>query len=70
MVGDDRFVLQTVVSGKEKLVKIREELASSQQNSTTDNDAGEKLAYERLQILSSDAAEAKATKILAGLARR
>ncbi|KAK0595890.1 hypothetical protein LWI29_010899 [Acer saccharum] len=79
VVGDDRPAIQAVVSANEELVKLREEVASLQNSSYAaggededyDNgdDSGEKLAelYERLQILGSDAAEAQASKILAGL---
>ncbi|GAB4828252.1 ABC transporter F member 4 [Ancistrocladus abbreviatus] len=74
VVGDDRTALQAVVSANEELVKLREEVASLQDSSSAgdengDDDSGEKLAelYERLQLLGSDAAEAQASKILAGL---
>ncbi|KAJ0247006.1 ABC transporter F family member 4 [Hirschfeldia incana] len=73
VVGDDKSALLAVVSANEELVKLREEAAalvnSSADNEEDDDDSGEKLAevYERLQILGSDAAEAQASKILAGL---
>ncbi|KAE7995694.1 hypothetical protein FH972_000465 [Carpinus fangiana] len=80
VVGDDRTALEAVVSANEELVKLRNEVASLQnlssspegENEVEDSygdDAGEKLAelYEKLQILGSDAAEAQASKILAGL---
>ncbi|KAL3718729.1 hypothetical protein ACJRO7_003786 [Eucalyptus globulus] len=80
VTGDDRSALEAVVSADEELVKVREEVASLQNLSSADgadgegeagiaDDAGEKLAelYEKLQILGSDAAEAQASKILAGL---
>ncbi|KAK4797838.1 hypothetical protein SAY86_030164 [Trapa natans] len=77
VVGDDKSALQAVVSANEELLKIRQEVALLQNSSDGaenegDNDvddAGEKLAelYEKLQILGSDAAEAQASKILAGL---
>ncbi|GKV35649.1 hypothetical protein SLEP1_g43892 [Rubroshorea leprosula] len=79
VVGDDRTALQAVVSANEELVKLREEVAALQNSSSVaggeDNDdvngddTGEKLVelYEKLQILGSDAAEAQASKILAGL---
>nr|AIU41643.1 ABC transporter family protein [Hevea brasiliensis] len=80
VVGDDKTALEAVVAANEELLKIRQEVASLQ-NATSatgnedgdddinGNDAGEKLAelYEKLQILGSDAAEAQASKILAGL---
>ncbi|KAJ4882087.1 ABC transporter F family member 4 [Raphanus sativus] len=67
VVGDDKTALLAVVSANEELVKLREEAAALQNDD--DDDSGEKLAelYERLQILGSDAAEAQASKILAGL---
>lgn len=69
VVGDDKSALLAVVSANEELVKLREEAAALQNQDDDDDDSGEKLAevYERLQILGSDAAEAQASKILAGL---
>ncbi|KAL5761321.1 hypothetical protein ACOSQ2_020159 [Xanthoceras sorbifolium] len=80
VVGDDRSALEAVVSANEELVKLREEVASLQNNfsspsgeekddSYDEDDAAEKLTelYEKLQLLGSDAAEAQASKILAGL---
>ncbi|KAK9043002.1 hypothetical protein V6N11_071353 [Hibiscus sabdariffa] len=74
VVGDDRTALQAVVSANEELVRLREEVAALQnggedESGLNGDDTGEKLAelYERLQILGSDAAEAQASKILAGL---
>ena len=80
VVGDDRISLEEVVSANEELAKLRKEVAILQysfsaakgENEDDDcngDDVGEKLAelYEKLQILESDAAEAQASKILAGL---
>lgn len=78
VIGDDKTALQAVVSANEELVKLREEVASLQKSSSVDgeeddddedDDNGEKLAelYEKLQLMGSDAAEAQASKILAGL---
>ena len=80
VVGDDKTALEAVVSANEELVKVRQEVASLQNatsaegsvekdNSDEEDDAGEKLAelYEKLQLMGSDAAEAQASKILAGL---
>ncbi|XWS71244.1 hypothetical protein CRYUN_Cryun03dG0121900 [Craigia yunnanensis] len=79
VVGDDRTALQAVVSANEELLRLREEVAVLQNSSSAhggeddndlnEDDAGERLAelYEKLQILGSDAAEAQASKILAGL---
>ncbi|KAF5176807.1 Atp-binding cassette sub-family f member, partial [Thalictrum thalictroides] len=78
VVGDDRTALNAVVSANEELVKLRQEvtllqntMASSGDGDEIDDDAdiGEKLTelYEKLQVMGSDAAEAQASKILAGL---
>lgn len=79
VVGDDRSALDAVVSANEELVKLRQEVASLQgtsvltgedeDNDADGNDTGEKLAelYEKLELMGSDAAEAQASKILAGL---
>ncbi|KDP44499.1 hypothetical protein JCGZ_16332 [Jatropha curcas] len=80
VVGDDKSALEAVVSANEELIKIRQEVTSLQDSTSAvdddddsedvnGNDVGEKLAelYEKLQILGSDAAEAQASKILAGL---
>lgn len=74
VVGDDRTALEAVVSANEELVRLRKEVAALSEkpeggNNDDDDDSGEKLAelYDRLQILGSDAAEAQASKILAGL---
>ncbi|XP_050383373.1 ABC transporter F family member 4-like [Argentina anserina] len=78
VVGDNRSAIEAVVSANEELVKIREEVAALQNSDSApgdgeedshDDDAGEKLAelYEQLQLMGSDAAEAQASKILAGL---
>eukprot|EP00250_Pteridium_aquilinum_P005304 c15419_g1_i1 orf=75-2243(+) len=73
VVGDNRSALEAVVSANEELMNLREE-ATRLQNLTLDNDdddpdAPEKLTeiYEKLQEMNSDAAEAHASKILAGL---
>ncbi|KAK9063766.1 hypothetical protein SSX86_017638 [Deinandra increscens subsp. villosa] len=77
IVGDDRTALEAVVSANEELVKLRREVATLLETPEAENgnevedggDTGEKLAelYEQLQIMGSDAAEAQASKILAGL---
>ncbi|KAJ3688289.1 hypothetical protein LUZ61_017453 [Rhynchospora tenuis] len=71
IVGDDRSALQAVVSADEELMKLRAEaqsLSESDDKDTADED-GDRLAeiYEKLQLKGSDAAEALASKILAGL---
>ncbi|KAL8544213.1 hypothetical protein ACS0TY_004668 [Phlomoides rotata] len=78
VVGDDRTALEAVVAANEELTKLRQEVASLQDasiNASEDgeddggDDVGEKLSelYEKLQLMGSDAAEAQASKILAGL---
>lgn len=74
VVGDDRIALDAVVSANEELVELRQEVQKLQNLSLDDGeedetDTGEKLAelYEKLQLMGSDAAEAQASKILAGL---
>ncbi|XP_004492011.1 ABC transporter F family member 4 [Cicer arietinum] len=79
VVGDDKTALEAVVSANLELVKVRQEVAALQNvatdegvddnNNNEEEDAGEKLAelYEQLQLMGSDAAEAQASKILAGL---
>ncbi|XP_057521290.1 ABC transporter F family member 4-like [Amaranthus tricolor] len=76
IVGDDKTALEAVVSANEELVRLRKEAASLQNAASADDsadadgdDAGERLAelYEQLNVLDADAAEAQASKILAGL---
>ncbi|CAA7398281.1 unnamed protein product [Spirodela intermedia] len=75
VVGDDKSALEAVVSANEELVRVRQEVASlsgaaaGDTDGDADDEAGERLAelYEKLQIMGSDAAEAQASKILAGL---
>lgn len=80
VVGDDRSALEAVVSANEELVNLRKEveflqnLSSDVGGEDEDDDAdgantAERLAelYEQLQLMGSDAAEAQASKILAGL---
>ncbi|CAN4081435.1 unnamed protein product [Withania somnifera] len=78
VVGDDRTALEAVVSANEELIKLREEAASLQNSAASvgqneDDIAGDDIIdklselYEKLQLMGSDAAEAQASKILAGL---
>uniref|UniRef100_A0A2P2JAC2 ABC transporter domain-containing protein n=1 Tax=Rhizophora mucronata TaxID=61149 RepID=A0A2P2JAC2_RHIMU len=78
VVGDDKTALEAVVAANEELINVRKEVASLQNSASVagnededvnGDDTGEKLSelYEKLQILGSDAAEAQASKILAGL---
>ncbi|CAN1306742.1 ABC transporter F family member 4 [Linum perenne] len=72
VVGDDKSALQAVVSANEELMKLRQEVDSLQKLSSAGDENGddrEKLSelYDKLQLMGSDAAEAQASKILAGL---
>ncbi|KAM3685328.1 hypothetical protein ACJW31_11G109500, partial [Castanea mollissima] len=80
VVGDDRTALEAVVSANEVLARLRKEVEFLQNSFSSaegedeiddcnGDDVGEKLAelYEKLRILGSDAAEAQASKILAGM---
>ncbi|KAK1373450.1 ATP-binding cassette, subfamily F, member 1 [Heracleum sosnowskyi] len=80
VVGDDRSAIEAVVSANKELIQLRVEVATLLNSSfaavedqddddTGGLDAAEKLAelYEKLQLMGSDAAEAQAAKILAGL---
>jgi ATP-binding cassette subfamily F protein 1 len=78
VVGDDRTALEAVVSANEELITLRKEAEALQDSSVAAADdaddvdgldTAEKLAevYEKLQLIGSDAAEAQASKILAGL---
>ncbi|XP_071696656.1 ABC transporter F family member 4 [Rutidosis leptorrhynchoides] len=79
IIGDDRSAIEAVVSANEELVKLRKEVAALQEVSETVGENGdqvddgadnaEKLTelYEKLNLMGSDAAEAQASKILAGL---
>lgn len=76
VVGDSKSALEAVVAANEELINLREEAAllqnstsNGEENGEDDDDAGEKLAalYEKLELIGSDAAEAQASKILAGL---
>jgi ATP-binding cassette subfamily F protein 1 len=74
VVGDEKTALESVVSADEELVRTRDEAANLQEANNNgadedDDDSGEKLTavFEKLQLLGSDAAEARASKILAGL---
>lgn len=75
IVGDDKTALAAVVSANTELVDLRNQVAvllestEDENGNEDDGDTGEKLAelYEKLNLMGSDAAEAQASKILAGL---
>ncbi|XP_037471457.1 ABC transporter F family member 4-like, partial [Triticum dicoccoides] len=67
IVGDDRSATDAVVAANEELTSLRAEQAKLE--ASNDPDDNEKLAevYEKLNVCDSDAARARASKILAGL---
>ncbi|XP_006650232.1 ABC transporter F family member 4 [Oryza brachyantha] len=67
IVGDDRSALEAVVAADEELAALRAEQAKLE--SSNDADDNDRLAevYEKLNLRDSDAARARASKILAGL---
>lgn len=81
VVGDGRSALEAVVSANEELIKLRQEADRLQNLSLDEEEDGDKeidpeadsvpekltAVYEKLQEIGSDAAEAHASKILAGL---
>ncbi|GAA0157195.1 translation elongation factor [Lithospermum erythrorhizon] len=76
VVGDNKSALEAVVAANEELVNLRQEAAllqnstsNGEENGEDGDDAGERLAelYDKLELMGSDAAEAQASKILAGL---
>lgn len=67
IVGDDRSATEAVVAANEELTALRAEQVKLE--ASDDPDDNEKLAeiYEKLNLCDSDAARARAAKILAGL---
>ncbi|KAM0865931.1 hypothetical protein ACQ4PT_042942 [Festuca glaucescens] len=67
IVGDDRSATEAVVAANEELTALRAEQAKLE--ASNDPDDNERLAevYEKLNLCDSDAARARASKILAGL---
>ncbi|KAF7024521.1 hypothetical protein CFC21_036855 [Triticum aestivum] len=67
IVGDDRSATEAVVAANEELTALRAEQAKLE--ASNDPDDNDKLAevYEKLNLCDSDAARARASKILAGL---
>ncbi|KAJ0764988.1 putative ABC transporter, AAA+ ATPase domain, P-loop containing nucleoside triphosphate hydrolase [Helianthus annuus] len=67
---DDRTALEAVVSANVELVNLRQQVATILKSPEGENgNRVEEVAelYEKLQVMGSDAAEAQASKILAGL---
>ena len=75
VVGDEKTALEAVVSADAELIGLREEaarlqtLSESKGDDDEADDIGEQLTavFEKLQLLGTDAAEARGSKILAGL---
>ncbi|XP_047090846.1 ABC transporter F family member 4 [Lolium rigidum] len=67
IVGDDRSATEAVVAANEELTALRAEQAKLE--ASNDPDDNDRLAevYEKLNLCDSDAARARASKILAGL---
>jgi ATP-binding cassette subfamily F protein 1 len=67
IIGDNRSALEAVVAADEELAALRAEQAKLE--ASNDADDNERLAevYEKLNLRDSDAARARASKILAGL---
>ncbi|KAL6597904.1 hypothetical protein ACP70R_046709 [Stipagrostis hirtigluma subsp. patula] len=67
IIGDDRSALEAVVAADEELAALRAEQAKLE--ASNDADDNDRLAevYEKLNLRDSDAARARASKILAGL---
>uniref|UniRef100_A0A0A8YXR4 ABC transporter domain-containing protein n=1 Tax=Arundo donax TaxID=35708 RepID=A0A0A8YXR4_ARUDO len=67
IIGDDRSALEAVVAADEELTALRAEQAKLEaSNSAEDSDRLVEV-YEKLNLRDSDAARARASKILAGL---
>ncbi|CAI9301983.1 unnamed protein product [Lactuca saligna] len=71
IVGNEKTAIEAVVSANKELNELREKVALIESNPSDDNEVNnaEELAelYDKLQIMGSDSAEARASKILAGL---
>ncbi|KAL6501436.1 ABC transporter F member 4 [Orobanche gracilis] len=67
VIGDNQSALQAVVAANEEIATLREEVASLQDDDSNNGDDRLAELYERLQLVDSDSAEARAAKILAGL---
>lgn len=67
IVGDDRTAIEAVVSADEELISLRKQVAEITENENEDNVNKLSELYDKLQIMGSDSAESRASKILAGL---
>ncbi|KAL5221282.1 hypothetical protein ABZP36_025995 [Zizania latifolia] len=67
VVGDDRSALEAVVAADEELTALRAEQAKLEASNNPDDNERLAEVYEKLNLRDSDAARARASKILAGL---
>ncbi|KAG8045132.1 hypothetical protein GUJ93_ZPchr0008g13544 [Zizania palustris] len=67
VVGDDRSALEAVVAADEELTALRAEQAKLEASNNPDDNDRLAEVYEKLNLRDSDAARARASKILAGL---
>jgi ATP-binding cassette subfamily F protein 1 len=67
IIGDDRSALEAVVAADEVLTALRAEQARLEASNDTDDSERLVEVYEKLNLRDSDAARARASKILAGL---
>ncbi|TVU20794.1 hypothetical protein EJB05_30390, partial [Eragrostis curvula] len=67
IVGDDRSALEAVVAADEELTALRAEQAELEASNNPDDNDRLAEVYEKLNLRDSDAARARASKILAGL---
>jgi ATP-binding cassette, subfamily F, member 1 len=67
IIGDDRSALEAVVAADEELTALRAEQARLEVSNDADDNERLLEVYEKLNLRDSDAARARASKILAGL---
>ncbi|GJN31865.1 hypothetical protein PR202_gb20316 [Eleusine coracana subsp. coracana] len=67
IIGDDRSALEAVVAADEELTALRAEQAELEASNNPDDNDRLAEVYEKLNLRDSDAARARASRILAGL---
>ncbi|WVZ62126.1 hypothetical protein U9M48_011908 [Paspalum notatum var. saurae] len=67
IIGDDRSALEAVVAADEELTALRAEQARLEASNNAEDNERLVEVYEKLNLRDSDAARARASKILAGL---
>ncbi|KAJ1288010.1 hypothetical protein BS78_02G055500 [Paspalum vaginatum] len=67
IIGDDRSALEAVVAADEELTALRAEQTRLEASNNADDNERLVEVYEKLNLRDSDAARARASKILAGL---